>query len=80
MSEYERYKERKAEIDAVLGFFKAHKSKYCIILKNPVLGTPYGEPLADFEIRDLVYDTYDIDFKEVQDDMDAIIRNAGKVA
>ena len=36
--------------------------------------------MADFEIRDLVYDTYDIDYEQVQDDMDAIIRNAGKVA
>ena len=80
MSEYERYKERKAEIDAVLGFFEAHKSKFCFCYKNPVHGTPMGEALADFEIRDLVYDTYDIDFEEVQDDMDAIIRNAGKVA
>ena len=77
MSELERYHACKSEIEAILSFHK-NRSKYCVCRRNPSTGLSMGEPLADFEIRDLMYDTYDIDHEQVQDELDAIVRNLGK--
>ena len=77
MSEYKRYLECRTEIMAILDFFK-NSSKYCVVRRNPSTGLSMGEPLTDFEIRNIVYDVYGIDHEQVQDEMDEIVRNAGK--